>query len=184
MTSHLKLLIWLGIVVTAILGMNWLNNTYSIDEMQEGIETYQWYFLTVYALIISLRGLLFIPTMPIILMMASAIEPWLLFLVTLTMSCVSSYLVCLAIDYLDMQKRINALPGKAIKRAQHWINTMGIPAIAGWAFFPLVFTELIVYLARLAGLARKQIILAVAVGEGLLISVLIFVTDWVTNLIQ
>ncbi|RKF19874.1 hypothetical protein DBZ36_05290 [Alginatibacterium sediminis] len=183
MKSRIKLLIWLSIVAIAMLSMNWLNSRYSLDEMREAIVTYQWYFLSAYAIVIAFRGLLFIPTMPLILVMASAVEPWLLFIISLTMSCLSAYFVCLAIDHLDMKKRLSSIPGKSIKRAQAWVNSMGVAAIAAWAFFPLVFTEIIVYLARLSGLSRKQIVMSVAVGEGLLISLLIYVSDWISKLV-
>jgi uncharacterized membrane protein YdjX (TVP38/TMEM64 family) len=178
-----KVVIWGSIVIVAIWAMNWLVSRYSVNELQDAIEQYYWYILSGYALLISVRGLLFIPTMPVIMMMANSINYWTMFSVTLAATCCSAYLVCLAVDNLDMQKKVDALPGKTIKRAQHWINSSGIVAVTGWAFFPLVFTDIIVYLARLSGMSYKQIILGIAVGEGLLILILIIVTEWLVNIL-
>lgn len=184
MLRVIKLSVWLTVIVLAIVGMRWLTNTYSISDLHTAVEEYHWYILLGYALLICVRGLLFIPTMPVILMMASAIDPWLMFIVSLGASCCSAYLVCLAVDYLDIQKKLDALPSKTLHRAQHWVNDAGTAAVTGWAFFPLVFTEIIVYLARLSGLKRKQIVLGVAVGEGLLIWMLIAVTGWFVTILQ
>ena len=143
----LKIILWVVIVIVAIWGMNWLSSEYSISELQQAIEQYYWYILAGYALLISLRGLLFLPTMPAIIMMASSIDYWVMFIVTLSATCCSAYLVCLAVNHLDIQKKLDALPNKTLKRAQQWINSSGMAAVTGWAFFPLVFTDIIVYLA-------------------------------------
>ncbi|MEH6454649.1 MAG: VTT domain-containing protein [Psychromonas sp.] len=180
----LKIIIWASIVVTAIWGMRWLSDNYGASELQALIEEYYWYILSSYALLISLRGLLFLPTMPAIIMMASSIDPLIMFSVTLGATCASAYLVCLAVDYLDMQKKIDDMSGKTLKRAQKWINSSGTATVTGWAFFPLVFTDVIVYLARLSGMSRKQILLGIAIGEGLLILILISLTEWLVALLQ
>jgi uncharacterized membrane protein YdjX (TVP38/TMEM64 family) len=184
MNAIIKIALWVSVIIAAILGIRWLNDTYTLLEMRDVISDNQWVVLSAYALIISLRGILFIPTMPFILLMASVIETWLLFSVTLAASCCSAFLVCLAVEYFDIEKKLNALPVSSIKRAQHWINSMGVAAVAGWAFFPLVFTEIIVYLARLSGLTKKQLILAVAIGEGLLIGLLTSFSNWIGSLVQ
>ncbi len=184
MTAKLKFVLWGCLALLAIVGMQRLSSAYSLNDMREAINTYYWYIVTAYVLLICLRGLLFVPTMPVILLMASSLDSWLMFVITLSSTCCSSYLVCVAIDHLNMQKRLKALPGKSVKRAQRWIHNYGIAAIAGWAFFPLVFTELIVYLARFAGLPRQHIIAAVAVGEGLMIGIIIMVADWFTKILM
>jgi uncharacterized membrane protein YdjX (TVP38/TMEM64 family) len=180
----LKIVIWGLIAGLAITGMQWLFSHYDLSELQDLIEQYYWYIVSAYALLITLRGLLFIPTMPAIIMMASSINPWVMFAITFSATCCSAYLVCLAVDYLDMQKKIDKFPGKTLKRAQGWINSSGVAAVTGWAFFPLVFTDIIVYLARLSGMSYKKIILGIAIGEGLLIMILITVTEWLVALLQ
>jgi len=179
----IKIVIWFSIVVMAIWGMKWLINSYSVSELQDAVEAYYWPIIAGYALLLSLRGLLFLPTMPVIIMMANSVDYWVMFSVTLSATCCSAYLVCLAVDNLDMHKKLNALPNKSIKRAQRWINSSGMAAVTGWAFFPFVFTDLIVYLARLSGMSYKQILLGVAIGEGLLIFIIIVTTEWLVNML-
>ena len=180
----LKLLIWGLVIVAALLGMRWLSNNYNLGDLQSSVDTYYWYILTAYALLISVRGVLFIPTLPVILMMASSVEPVIMFITTMLASCCSAYLVCLAVDHLDIQKKLDKLPGRTLKSAKRWVSSSGIAAVTGWAFFPLVFTEIIVYLARLSDMTRKQILLGVAIGEGLFIAILIQVTEWVVSVLQ
>ncbi|WP_413701071.1 VTT domain-containing protein [Psychromonas sp. KJ10-10] len=179
----LKIAIWVSIAVLAITSMHWLINHYGVSELQDLIEQYYWYILSAYALLITLRGILFIPTMPAIIMMASSLDPLVMFVLTFFATLGSAYLVCLAVDYLDMQRKIDKFSGKSLKRAQNWINSSGVAAVTGWAFFPLVFTDIIVYLARLSGMPHKHILLGIAIGEGLLILILITVTEWLIALL-
>jgi uncharacterized membrane protein YdjX (TVP38/TMEM64 family) len=184
MKSSYKFVVWLTVVVLAVLGVRWLNNNYTLDEMRTLIVEYDWYILLAYAGLISIRGVLFVPTLPFILLMASVVDPLPLFTITLLATCCSTYFVCVAVDNLNMQKRVNARSGRTIKQAQKWVNSMGAAAVAGWALFPFVFTEAIVYVARVSGLTRKQLVTSVAIGEGILIAVIVLLTDWVVKLIE
>ncbi|ORT48711.1 hypothetical protein ST37_16685 [Vibrio sp. qd031] len=178
MTNKLIKFVWLVIAISAITTTQNIVSNYSLDEMQALVDENFYPLIAAYALLISVRGLLFIPTLPIIIVMASSLPPLMMFGVTLLASCCSCYLVCLAVDHFDMNKRIEKLPQKSVKKAQRWIQRLGVPAIAGWAFFPFVFTELIVYLSRISGMKRKHIVFAAGLGEGLLIAGIIYVTDW------
>jgi len=182
MNKKLKFFCWATSVLFAIYSMEQINNSYSLNEMQHIISLYYLPILVVYILIISLRGLLFIPTMPLILLMVSSIDGILMFVITLVSSCISAYLVCLAVNFIDFKKHIEKLPTRSIERAQNWIQSYGIIAIAGWAFFPFVFTELIVYLARFSGISKQQIMISVLLGEGLMLGILVYITDWFINL--
>ncbi len=182
MKERLKLICWVTTAMLAIYGMEEVTSTYSFTDMQQAINLYYLPILTIYILLICIRGLLFIPTMPIILLMASSIDNVVMLGITLVASCISSYLVCLAVDIMDFKKRLEKLPAKSINKAQEWVQTYGIAAIAGWAFFPFVFTEIIVYLARIAGISKQQIIISVAIGEGIMLCILVYITDWFIKL--
>ena len=182
MKEKLKLLCWAATALLAIYGMEEITTTYSLSDMQQAINLYYLPILTVYVLLICIRGLLFIPTMPLILLMASSIDNIIMLSLTLTASCLSTYFVCLAVDFMDFKKRIERLPARSVRKAQNWVQTYGIAAIAGWAFFPFVFTEIIVYLARIAGMSKQQIIISVALGEGIMLCILVYITDWFIKL--
>ncbi len=182
MKEKIKLLCWAVSATLAIYVMEEITTTYSFSDMQQAISSYYLPILIVYLMIICIRGLLFIPTMPLILLMASSIDSMTMLGLTLAASCVSAYFVCLAVDFMDIKKRIEKLPAKSVIKAQNWVQTYGIAAIAGWAFFPFVFTELIVYLARAAGISKQQIIMSVALGEGLMLCILVYITDWFIKL--
>jgi uncharacterized membrane protein YdjX (TVP38/TMEM64 family) len=51
----------------------------------------------------------------------------------------------------------------------------GFPIVVGWAFFPLVPTDLICYLAGVTRMA--VLLLGVGIGEGAICAVYIFVGD-------
>lgn len=182
MTRKIKLLCWVTAAALAIFTMQSVYSSYSLADMEDAIAIYSTPILACYIVLIAIRGVLFIPTMPVILIMASVLDNLLILAVTLIATCVSSYLVCLAVDHMDFHSRIRTLPSKSVRKAQYWIQSYGIIAIAGWAFFPFVFTEIIVYLARAAGISKQQIVLSVALGEGFMLCILVYITDWFINL--
>ena len=183
MTAKLKLLLWLCLVASAIVAMHQVSGAYTLNDVREALDSYYVSILLGYAALICIRGLLFIPTLPFIVLMANALEPKLMFAVTLAASCASAYLVCFTVDHLEIQRFLDKLPQKSLHRGQRAIQSFGVAAVAGWAFFPLVFTEIIVYLARLSDMSRRQIVAAVAVGEGLMIACLISLTQWFSQVI-
>lgn len=176
--ERLKLCCWITTAALAIYTMKQLTSSYSLVDMQQAINLYYLPILASYALVISIRGLLFIPTLPVILLMAGSINSITMLSITLAASCISAYIVCLAVDLMDLEKRLSTLPTRTVEKAQNWVQNYGVAAIAGWAFFPFVFTEIIVYLARFAGISKQQILLSVALGEGLMLCILVYITDW------
>lgn len=182
MKIYLKLVVWLLLIILAVYGIKYINERYSFADMQALIDENYYPILIGYIVIISIRGILFIPTMPMILLMASSINHWVMLGSTLFATCLSTYCVCLAVDFLDMQKHIDKLPQRTVNRAHDWVQSYGVVAVTGWAFFPFVYTEVIVYLSRLAGLKKQQILLSVAIGEGMMLAILIYMIDWLVNL--
>jgi uncharacterized membrane protein YdjX (TVP38/TMEM64 family) len=173
-----KLGLWFATVLAALFGIQQLLSLYSLAELKVLIEAHQFILLAAYAVLIALRGLLFVPTMPFIILMASTINNTLMFMVTLAASLLSAYLVCLAVDRLALQQHLFSKPKKAVLKAQGAINNYGLYAVAGWAFFPFVFTEIIVYLARATSMRKTTILFAIAVGEGGLIYLVVQATEF------
>lgn len=174
----IKLGLWLLTILSSLFGIQRLLTVYTLTELKALIEANQITLLAAYALLISLRGLLFVPTMPFIILMASTISNMLMFSVTLAASLMSAYLVCLAVDRLALQQHLFSKPKKAVLKAQSAINNYGLYAVAGWAFFPFVFTEIIVYLARATNMRKTTILFAIAVGEGGLIYLVVKATGF------
>lgn len=170
---YAALAFWLGIAGTAFMASQYLVTHITPAEAKQWFELYAPWVMLGYVAIISLRGLLWMPTMPLILLCAAIAPAWLAFLATFLGTLVSALLVTKAVQ----QVLIVAPEAKPKRwwRARRWLHRYGAAAIAGWAFFPFVFTEAIVYAASYAGIARKKVVIATCIGEAFLITLLIFI---------
>lgn len=183
MAKKKSLILWGLLIGTAILAIQQLLTKYELSELQLLIEAYQAPLLIAYAGLLSVRGVLFVPTIPFIILMASAISAPLMFSVTLAASTMSAWLVCVAVDKFGFTEKLDRLPAKTVKRGTGFVEEWGFYAVVGWAFFPFVFTEFIVYLARIGRMSRTSIVLAVAIGEGALIYLLMAMTEYFKGLL-
>ncbi|TCS43897.1 hypothetical protein [Reinekea marinisedimentorum] len=156
---------------------------FSLLEIQKLIEAHKVLLLILYSALLSVRGVLFVPTIPFIILMAGTLDGTLAFVVTLAASTTSAYLVCVAVDTFNFAAKLEKIPAKSLKRATQALQSYGFYAVVGWAFFPFVFTEFIVYLARIGGLSRRRIVTAVAIGEGALIYMIIETTEYFKSLL-
>lgn len=177
MTQKYKLFIWLAIIVTAVLSMQQLVSHYSWPEIQQLMLDFEIPILIAYVILLSLRGVLFVPTMPFIVLMAYSFNPWLVFFVTLLASTTSAWVVCIAVDRFGFAEKAAKISVKHHASAQAALDKYGFFAVFIWALTPITYTEFIVYLARIGSLSRSQIVGAVMLGEGGLIVLIIKLTD-------
>lgn len=151
-----------------------LSQQLSFAELRIWVDTYAIWALMGYIIILSLRGLLFMPTLPLILLCAALAPAWLAFTTTFIGTMVSALLVTTVVGKILAAHPEAELTHKRWRRAKAWLHRYGISAIAGWAFFPFVFTEAIVYVAAYSGMARRRVVIATCIGECFLIMLLVF----------
>lgn len=152
-------------------------NDLTIDQLQVWVIEYRWIVFTCYLLIISLRGLLLLPTSPVIIMMIALIPSWQAFILTLIGSGLSATLVVFAVKDFGLATQLNKSRWLPLRFAHYWMVKFGVPVIAAWAFFPFVFTEFIVYLAAITRLSKRSIVIATIIGEAGLIWLLILMVE-------
>ncbi|TXR54700.1 VTT domain-containing protein [Reinekea thalattae] len=177
MTHNRKLFIWLGMIILALFSMQQLVSHYSWSEIQQLMQQYETPILMAYFVLLSFRGVLFVPTMPFIILMAYSFHPLLVFAVTLMASTLSAWVVCVAVDRFNFAEKAAKLSARHHAKASNALEKYGFFAVLIWALTPITFTELIVYLARIGQLSRWRIIPAVILGEGSLILFIILLTD-------
>jgi uncharacterized membrane protein YdjX (TVP38/TMEM64 family) len=166
-----------------MIAMQQLLSHFSLSDIQRLINAHRLPLLIAYSALLSVRGILFVPTIPFIIVMAGTVNSLLVFTVTLAASTTSAYLVCLAVDKFNFAEKLEKLPSKSIVTARRALKAYGFYAVVGWAFLPFVFTEFIVYLARMSHLSRLKIVTGVAIGEGALIYMIIMTTDYFKSLL-
>jgi uncharacterized membrane protein YdjX (TVP38/TMEM64 family) len=131
----------------------------------------------VYFLMSALRGLTLLPSTPFVLagVIMFPTEPVSVFLVSLGGIVLSSTMIYYFSELLGFhdyfERRDPERTGRLRSKLEH---PLGFLFVAVWAFFPLVPTDLVCYLAGTARMNYWKFIAAVLAGEAILCSIYIF----------
>ena len=130
----------------------------------------------VYLLLISLRGLVFIPSTPVLLIGVVIFPPWQNYWINLVGIVLSSFIVIMAIQHFGFGSSLERLRSSSSRytKLESQLARFGPPIIVGWSFFPLVPTDLIVYLATLIRIRTGIILASVLAGEAVLMAIYVF----------
>ena len=132
---------------------------------------------TVYLVLGCLRGFTLIPATSLVLLGIVFFEPWPLFLLTLAGILASSTSVFYFAAAMHLDEVLRRKHGQSFDRLRGLLERRGLPIIIGWAFFPLAPTDLICYLAGVARMRLTTVLLGVAIGEGSICAIYIFLGD-------
>ena len=132
--------------------------------------------VAVYLLLISLRGLVFIPSTPVLLIGVVIFPPWQNYWINLVGIVLSSFIVIMAIQHFGFGSSLERLRSSSSRytKLESQLARFGPPIIVGWSFFPLVPTDLIVYLATLIRIRTGIILASVLAGEAVLMAIYVF----------
>jgi uncharacterized membrane protein YdjX (TVP38/TMEM64 family) len=160
---------------------------FSAASIAEFIRTFQSEIWLVYFAMSALRGLTLLPSTPLVL--AGAItfpdQPVAVLAVSLAGIALSSTMIYFFSELLGFTfyferhdpDRIHAIKAKL----EH---PLGFLFVAAWAFFPLVPTDLVCYLAGTTRMNYWRFILAVLFGETILCSIYVFGGGSLVNILR
>ena len=130
-----------------------------------------------YMLFGCLRAFTLIPVTSLVLLGIVFFPPLPLFVLTLAGILVSSASVYYFAEALHVDEVLRRKHAHQIDRVQRLLQRYGFPIIAGWAFFPLVPTDLICYLSGVVRVRITTVLAGVAIGEGAVCGIYIFLGD-------
>ena len=165
------IVIWLSVLIA---GVGWYIATpesFTAEHIAAFLERFQGWIWLVYLLMSVLRGFTLLPSTPLVL--AGTIlfpgQQWAVFAVSLIGIALSSTLIYYFSEFLGFheyfENRKPELTHKIRRRLEH---PLGFLFVAAWAFFPLVPTDLVCYLAGTTRMNYWKFIAAVFVGEAIL----------------
>ncbi|MBX7191750.1 MAG: VTT domain-containing protein [Sandaracinaceae bacterium] len=131
----------------------------------------------VYLLLGCLRSFTLIPATSLVLLGTVFLPPWLLFPLTLAGILASSAAVYYFAEALHLDELLTKQHAGQLERVRTLLERHGFPIVVGWAFFPLVPTDLICYLAGVIRMSIAKVLVGVAIGEGAICAIYIFVGD-------
>lgn len=168
------LLFW--ILLLATFGLFLFYNQHLLDpkEFALFIEQFWMLWLALYAILFLFRGLLLVPSTPLILvgMILFPNDPNAVFAISMTGILFSSFIIYQFSDILGLDDYFASnVKNKSI---QEKIEKYGFFAVAFWSFFLILPTDLICYIAWAVRMNIYKFLSAVALGEGFIIAIFIY----------
>jgi uncharacterized membrane protein YdjX (TVP38/TMEM64 family) len=131
----------------------------------------------VYLALGCLRSFTLIPATSLVLLGTVLLPPAILFPLTLVGILVSSAAVYYFAEALALDELLERRHAGQLARVRALLERHGFPIVVGWAFFPLVPTDLVCYLAGVIRMPIAVLLLGVGLGEGAICGLYIFVGD-------
>jgi uncharacterized membrane protein YdjX (TVP38/TMEM64 family) len=138
--------------------------------------------ILIYFLILSFRGLTLIPSTPLLLAGILTFEPAELFIVNMAGILVSSSIVYHFSSYLGFDTYFEKKYSKQTRQLRRKLTDKELPIIIGWSFFPLVPTDLIVYVSSTFRINVFKCLLGILIGEGILNAIYIYSARMILNI--
>ncbi len=179
-------ILWLSLILTGITTVIIKPEVATPEFIASVIRRFSGEMMLIYVLMNLGRGLFFIPTTPIVLGGAIMFPDQLFLVLFFSMVGVVFWATAMYFfaDYLGFSEYFERKYPKGVRL---WKSRLERPGSAlfvlGWAFFPLVPTDLICYAAGIVKMPYKYMILGVFIGQLTLNALYVFLGAGITELI-
>jgi len=130
--------------------------------------------IPVYLLVLSLLGLIFIPSTPFAIAGVILFSPGLAFFLNLVGIITSSTIVYHFAQFLGLGHAFEERWPLQKTKIEEALTNRELPIIVGWSFFPAVPTDLMIYVASSLSVPLWKCLLGVLIGEGCLNALYLF----------
>lgn len=191
LTGRFSIFRRIGIAIWAIVLLGGIGfyiyapQAFTPERIAESLERFQTLMLVIYVLFSIFRGFTLLPSTPLVIAgtFIFPAHPWLILLIAITGILVSSTLIYFCSDLLGFTDYFEAKHKAAVEKIRHRLETpTGFLFVLLWAFFPLVPTDAVCYVAGTTRMAFGKFLVAVFLGEIILCSFYIFSGQFVRNL--
>jgi len=169
---------WVGLVVVALTLYFTHRDTVDVEVIRALVEQNRVVVIPVYLLVLSFLGLTFIPSTPFAIGGVLLFPPDFAFAVNLVGILTSSTIVYHFARFLGLGTAFETRYPRQTQRVQDALSHKELPIIVAWSFFPVVPTDLIIYVASSLRIPLWKCLLGVLLGEGTLNALYIFSVDF------
>ncbi|WP_406671133.1 VTT domain-containing protein [Methanolobus sp. ZRKC4] len=181
-TKKILFFLWLPVVIAGISTFLFFPERISLSFLKQISESYHFAAILIYFLILSFRGLTFIPSTPLLLAGILIFEPGELFVTNMAGILASSSIVYYFSSYLGFDTYFETKYSKQAKKLREKLTDKELPIIIGWGFFPLVPTDLIVYISSTLKINVLKCLLGIFIGEAILNGIYIYSARMILNI--
>ena len=182
---RIGIILWAAVLLVGIGSYFYAPQMFTPERIASSFEKFGTGILILYALVSILRGFTLLPSTPLVLagMLVFPHEPWLVLLISISGILVSSTLIYFCSDLLGFTDYFETRHSATVDKMRHRLETpTGFLFVLLWAFFPLVPTDAVCYVAGTTRMAFAKFLVAVFLGEIILCSFYIFTGGFVREL--
>lgn len=172
------LIIWLSIVVAVLILYFFNRDLFDISFLQDYVKENKLLVVSIYLIILSTIGFAFIPSSPFAIAGILLFPPLEAYCLNLVGILTSSTLVYHFTRYLRLNIWMESKYPVQIEKIKRALSKKEMPIIAGWSFFPVVPTDLIIYVSSTLSIPFWKCILGILIGEGTLNALYFFSIDF------
>ena len=175
---RLSLSIWIVVIIVSLVLYFFKRDLFDISFLKEYVSDHKALVLSLYLLILTFIGLTFIPSTPFAVAGVLLFPPLEAFIINLIGIISSSIVVYYFTKYLRLDAWLESKYPVQIEKIKQALRKKELPIIAGWSFFPVVPTDLIIYVSSTLNIPFWKCLLGIILGEGTLNSLYIFSMDF------
>lgn len=181
------LTLWVAVIVTAFSLYLARPQSFTAQNIASFLERFQGMIWAVYIGFSIVRGFTLLPSTPLVLAgtLLFPTDPWLVLFASMLGIVLSSTMIYYFSEFLGFDRYFEDhkpdLTHRIKARLEH---PLGFLFVAAWAFFPLVPTDLVCYLAGTTRMNFVKFIAAVSVGELILCLIYIFLGGSLINSVR
>jgi uncharacterized membrane protein YdjX (TVP38/TMEM64 family) len=169
--------VWLCLVAIVLVSLLIFPDWLSRDSISELLNNFGTMALIVYIVLSLTRSLLMIPCTPFVLAGAISFPQWplIVFVISFTGIVLGAFLVYSFPSFGNYDEFLKEkYPAKIAALKEKMQGKYAFAIVAGWSFFPLVPTDVICYVAGIAKMSFKKMVMALLIGEIPLVTTYIF----------
>lgn len=172
------LFIWIAIVVVTLILYLAKRDLFDISFLKEYVGDHKVLVISLYLIILTFIGLTFIPSTPFAIAGVLLFPPMEAYIINLAGIITSSIVVYYFTQYLRIDLWLESKYPVQIEKIKKALRKKELPIIAGWSFFPVVPTDLIIYVGSTLNIPFWKCALGIIIGEGTLNALYIFSIDF------
>jgi uncharacterized membrane protein YdjX (TVP38/TMEM64 family) len=172
------LFIWIAVVVITLILYSFNRDLFDISFLKEYVNEHKVLVRSLYLAILTFVGLTFIPSTPFAVAGVLLFPPMEAYIINLIGILSSSVVVYYFTQYLRLNLWFESKYPAQIEKIKRALSNKELPIIAGWSFFPVVPTDLIIYVSSTLNIPFWKCAVGIVIGEGTLNALYIFSLDY------
>jgi uncharacterized membrane protein YdjX (TVP38/TMEM64 family) len=172
------LFIWIAVVIVTLILYFVKRDLFDISFLRGYVIDHRVLVLIIYLTILTFIGLTIIPSTPFAVAGVLLFPPLTAYIINLIGIITSSIVVYYFTKFLRLDVWLESKYPAHIEKIKRALHKKELPIIAGWSFFPIVPTDLIIYVSSTFNIPFWKCALGVIIGEGTLNAFYIFSIDF------